>query len=209
MQLPVEEPLTRRLLIEYYTNPLCDRSWVFEPHWQRLRAEFGHQFTWCYRLGGVLPDPPKRASASYLACLAVKCAERQGPQAGHLYLCALREATLAQGRDIARPEELVAVAEEVAAQVPGLAKQLPAAFDATTFRQDLAAKAGAPALGEDVRQARLHCLPPGPTLVLRRARQPDQAVVIRNQPYEVLLHDLAQAAPDLFYVACLVEGGAG
>jgi hypothetical protein len=33
--------------------------------------------------------------------------------------------------------------------------------------------------------------------------------VIDDQPYEVLLHELAQAAPDLFYVASLVDGGAG
>jgi predicted DsbA family dithiol-disulfide isomerase len=205
MQLAFDQPVTPRLLIEYYTDPLCPRSWAFEPHWRRLRAEFGHQFAWCYRLGGWLLDQP----ASQLACLAVKCAERQGKQAGHLYLRALREAALTQGCAIARPEELAAVADALAAQVPGLAKQLPAVFNATTFRQDLAAQAGAPALSEDVRQASLHHVQGVPTLVLRRAHQPDHAVTWSGQPYEVLLHELAQVAPDLFYVACLVEGGAG
>jgi putative protein-disulfide isomerase len=205
MLLAFDQPTTTPLLIEYYTDPLCPRSWAFEPHWQRLRAEFGHHFAWCYRLGGLLMDQP----ASPLACFAVKCAERQGQQAGHLYLCALREAALAQGCALARLEELAAVADALAAQVPGLAKQLPAVFDAATFRQDLAAQAGAPALEEDVRQAHLHGVQRAPTLVLRRTQQPAQPVVLHDQPYDVLLHELAQVAPDLFYVAYLVEGGAG
>jgi putative protein-disulfide isomerase len=206
MKLAFDEPDAQRPHIEYYTDPLCDRSRAFEPYWQRLRAEFGHHFTWCYRLGGLRPAQATKVPASYLACLAVKCAERQSQQAGHLYLCALREAALAQARDISRPDELVAVADELAAQVPGLAKQLPAVFDATAFRHDLAAKAGAPALCEDMQQPYLQ---QAPTLVVRRAQQPAEAVAIRGQPYEVLLHELAQVAPDLFYVAHLVEGGAG
>jgi putative protein-disulfide isomerase len=209
MKLPLDKSAAPQLLIKYYTDPLCDLSRAFEPHWQRLRAEFGHQFTWCYRLGGLLPDQPTRMPTSYLACLAVKCAELQSPQAGHLYLCALRESALVQGRDITQIGELVAVADEVAARVPGLAKQLPAVFDAPTFRQDLAAKAGTPSFYEDRQRAHSLRLQRVPTFVLRRAQQPDRLVVIDDQPYEVLLHELAQAAPDLFYVASLVDGGAG
>jgi putative protein-disulfide isomerase len=139
----------------------------------------------------------------------VKCAERQSQQAGNLYLCALREAALAQGRDITRPEVVVAVADELAAQVPGLSGQLPPVFDAVVFRQDLASQAGAYALQEDLQQARCLRIQQFPVLVLRRAGQPHQALALSDQPYEVFLHELARTFPDLFYVPGLLEGGAG
>jgi putative protein-disulfide isomerase len=210
VNLASDQPAAPGLLIEYYTDPLCPRSWAFEPYWRRLRAEFGHRFAWCYRLSGALLGQATDTSASsYLACLAVKCAERQSQQAGNLYLCALREAALAQGRDITRPESLVAVAEELAAQVPGLRGHLPPVFDAVVFRQDLTSQAGAHALQEDMRQARCLRLQQLPVLVLRRVGQPHQALVLSDQPYEVLLHELARMVPDLFYVPSLMEGGAG
>lgn len=206
MQVAFAEPAARWLLVEYYTDPLCGRSWAFEPHWQRLRAEFGHRFAWCCRLPGPTGSAP---ASSYLACLAVKCAAYQSQQAGELYLGALREAALGYGRDIARPEVLVAVADELAAQVPGLAERLRAVFDGATRCQNLTAKAGAEALRKDRCQAGGLRLRQVPTLVLRRSQQPDQVVVLSDQPYEALLHELAQAAPDHFYVPSLVEGGAG
>jgi putative protein-disulfide isomerase len=205
-----DQPAAPGLHIEYYTYPLCPRSWAFEPHWRRLRAEFGHRFAWRYRLGGALLGQATDTSASsHLACLAVKCAERQSQQAANLYLCALREAALAQGRDTTRPEVLVAVADELAAQVPGLRGQLPPVFDAVVFRQDLTSQAGAHALQEDMQQARCLRLQQLPVLVLCRAGQPHQALVLSDQPYEVLLHELARMVPDLFYVPSLMEGGAG
>jgi putative protein-disulfide isomerase len=204
------QPAAPRLRIEYYTDPLCQRSWAFEPHWRRLRAEFGHQFAWCYRLGAALlgqaTDPP---TSSYLTCLAVKCAERQSQQAGNLYLCALREATLGQGYATAQPEVLVAVADALAAQVPGLSGQLPPVFDAVVFCQDLASQAGAHALQEDLQQARCLRLQQFPVLVLRRVGQPYQALALSDQPYEVFLLELVRTFPDLFYVPSLMEGGAG
>lgn len=211
MNLAFDQPSTQLLRIEYYTDPLCRLSWAFEPHWRRLRAEFGHQFAWCYRLGGALlgqvAETP--APSSYLACLAVKCAECQSQQAGNLYLCALREAALTQRRAITQPEVLLAVADELAAQVLGLSGQLPPIFDAVGFRQDLTTQAGTRALQDDMQQARCLRIQQLPVLVLCRAGRPHQVVVPSDQPYEVLLHELARAAPDLFYVPSLVDGGAG
>jgi len=46
-------------------------------------------------------------------------------------------------------------------------------------------------------------------LVLRRVGWPEQVLAIVGQPYQVLLPQLAQVAPELFYVASLVEEGAG
>ncbi|GAB3845337.1 hypothetical protein GCM10028822_03640 [Hymenobacter terrigena] len=109
VELPasLNPPPARPVLLECYTDPLCPQSRAFEPHWQRLRAEFGHRFAWRYRLGGP-------SVASYPACLAVKCAERQGAQAGERYLHAVADAAGRPGRNVARPEVLAAVADELA-----------------------------------------------------------------------------------------------
>jgi putative protein-disulfide isomerase len=206
----------KRLLLVYYTDPQCARSWAFEHHWRRLRDEFGHRFVWRYQLDGVGPGPGLRLTgapaSSALACLAVQCAEQQSPQAADWYLSALREAALLHRRDIARPEVLVAVAQELAARtnepiayLPGLAGQPAAAFDALAFHQAFAAQASAGLPSVHVPPARRT----QPSLGLRQAGRPEQTLVITGQPYEALLHELAQAAPDLFYVASLVEGGAG
>ena len=42
--------------ITYFTDPLCSWCWAFEPHWRRLRYEFGDQLSWRYRMGGLIPD---------------------------------------------------------------------------------------------------------------------------------------------------------
>jgi len=210
---PLYTQPTATLLIEYYTDPLCRQSWAFEPCWRQLRAEFGHRFTWRYCLSGLLPHWATHAigrpRSSRLACLAVKCAEQQGPQAGDLYLRALRTAALRDGRDLARPDVLLDIASELAAQLPGLAKQLPSVFDATIFRQGFLHVAATCAPANEACAGNSFSVRCIPGLVLRRAGWPDQVITVNNQPYEALLQALAQAAPDLFYVASLEEGGAG
>lgn len=44
------------VMIDYFTDPLCSWSWAFEAQWRRLRYEFGGQFIWRYRMGGMLAD---------------------------------------------------------------------------------------------------------------------------------------------------------
>lgn len=42
--------------ITYFTDPLCSWCWAFEPHWRRLRYEFGDQLHVRYRMAGLIPD---------------------------------------------------------------------------------------------------------------------------------------------------------
>jgi len=42
--------------VVYYTDPLCCWSWAFEPHWRRLRAEFGAALDCRYRMAGMIAD---------------------------------------------------------------------------------------------------------------------------------------------------------
>ena len=41
--------------ITYYTDPLCCWSWVFEPEWKKILADFNHVIIWRYCMGGLLP----------------------------------------------------------------------------------------------------------------------------------------------------------
>jgi len=42
--------------LTYYTDPLCPWSWAMEPHWRRLRFEFGGRIAWRYVMGGMVKD---------------------------------------------------------------------------------------------------------------------------------------------------------
>lgn len=85
-----------------------------------------------------LADPP---ASSYPACLAVKCAALQSPEAESAYLYALRKAVMADCRNIARKEVLTAIAAEVAASgvldVQLFIRDLDAGNSLEDFRADL------------------------------------------------------------------------
>ena len=72
-------------------------------------------------------NPP---SSSYLACIAVKTAEKQSADAGEKYLRLVREAVMINGQDISSLSILSEVAESMAASEPGI-------IDPSTFKKDL------------------------------------------------------------------------
>lgn len=45
-----------RVLITYYTDPLCCWSWALEAHWKKLRDVFKDQIHWKYVMGGMIQD---------------------------------------------------------------------------------------------------------------------------------------------------------
>jgi len=45
-----------RIIVNYYTDPLCCWSWALEPHWQRLRKEWDGLITTHYIMGGLIKD---------------------------------------------------------------------------------------------------------------------------------------------------------
>jgi len=131
-------------------------------------------------------DPP---ASSYPACLAVKAAELQSADAADLYLGRLREAVMAQRRNIARREVLLEVADEAAAAAPDR-------LDAARLRHDLDAAPPRDALREDIKEARYRGIGRFPTLTLRRAGGAG-VMIVGYRPYEVLLAAIARIAPDL------------
>ena len=45
-----------RVMVTYYTDPLCCWSWAIEPHWKKLREEFRGSIDWKYIMCGMLQD---------------------------------------------------------------------------------------------------------------------------------------------------------
>ena len=45
-----------RVIVTYYTDPLCCWSWAIEQHWKKLREEFSDVIDWTYVMGGMIQD---------------------------------------------------------------------------------------------------------------------------------------------------------
>jgi predicted DsbA family dithiol-disulfide isomerase len=103
-------------------------------HWLEATAESG------------MPTDPRSwqeapLSSTYPACMAVKAAQEQGPEAGYRYLRALREGIVARRRKLDTTEALVEEARG-------------AGLDVERFRIDLSSHAIVEAFGADLEQAR-------------------------------------------------------
>ncbi len=142
-------------------------SWATEPGVRALMVEFGDELEWTFVMGGLarelppgglvrpwleaagesgMPTDPRAwfegpIASTYPACMAVKAAQEQGPEAGRRYLRALREGIIALRRKLDTTEALV---EE--ARGTGL--------DVERFRVDLSSHAIVEAFGRDLDEAR-------------------------------------------------------
>jgi predicted DsbA family dithiol-disulfide isomerase len=47
---------TDRILVTYYTDPLCCWSWALQPHWKKLTEQYGHLIQWQYVMCGMIQD---------------------------------------------------------------------------------------------------------------------------------------------------------
>jgi predicted DsbA family dithiol-disulfide isomerase len=45
-----------RILVTYYTDPLCCWSWALQPHWKRLTEQYSHLIKWKYIMCGMIQD---------------------------------------------------------------------------------------------------------------------------------------------------------
>ena len=126
--------------------------------------------------------------SSYPACIAVKCAQLQSPEAGEKYLRALREAVMEHSRNVAKTEVLLEVAQSVAWKV--------GEFNVEQFKKDFNSDRGQDAFRKDMEQVRFHNIGRFPTLILQREGA-ESLMMTGYRPYEVLLDALKQIAPDV------------
>jgi predicted DsbA family dithiol-disulfide isomerase len=133
-----------------------------------------------------MTNPP---ASSYLACIAVKCAELQSPTAGEQYLRLLREAVMLQGKNIALQSVLLEIAHDFATSNPAL-------FDARRFEQDLQEGSGKEAFRADLKEVQSLQITRFPTLIFRKSGHAP-LIVSGHRPYAVLLDIMQQIAPEL------------
>jgi predicted DsbA family dithiol-disulfide isomerase len=156
--------------VRYVTDPACAWSWGSEPTLRRLRHELGEGITLVPVMAGMARRYPAEAAttlarewldvadrtrmpldprawwegglaSSHPACMAVKAAEDQGPEAGLALLRGLREGIMCFRRKLDGSEALVEEARR-------------AGLDAARFRVDLASSATVEAFGSDLDDAR-------------------------------------------------------
>jgi predicted DsbA family dithiol-disulfide isomerase len=155
--------------LRYYTDPADPGSWAVEPRRRSLMQEFGDDLQITYVMGGLAREYGAESSArvrewldaadrsgmpvdprlwdegglrsSFPACMAVKAASEQGPQAAGIYLRALREGIGCRRRRLDSAEALVEEARE-------------AGLDARRFRIDLESAAIVEAFAADLEESR-------------------------------------------------------
>ena len=131
-------------------------------------------------------NPPE---SSYPACLAIKCAALQSPDAAELYLRKTREAVMISGRNIGKQEALIEIGE-------ALGKEAPDIFDAKRFVSDLRQNAGLEGFREDMQKALVHKITRFPTLTISKGNEPG-IMIVGYRPYEALVTALEQVAPGI------------
>jgi protein-disulfide isomerase-like protein with CxxC motif len=157
------------LRVRYHTDPACAASWAAEPRLRSLLVEFGGDVQITYVMGGLareysgdlswlviewldaadhsrMPLDPRvwheaPLRSTFPACMAVKAAAEQGPDAAGRYLRALREGIMCRRRRLDSAEALI---EEARA----------AGLEAQRFRIDLESHAIVEAFGADLEETR-------------------------------------------------------
>jgi predicted DsbA family dithiol-disulfide isomerase len=155
--------------VRYYTDPACSASWAAEPKLRSLMVEFAAELEITYVMGGLareyrgdlswlviewleaadrsgMPLDPRLwhegpLRSTFPACMAVKAAAEQGPDAAGRYLRAVREGIMCRRRRLDAAEPLV---DEARA----------AGLDVQRFRVDVESHAIVEAFGADLEQTR-------------------------------------------------------
>lgn len=166
---------------QQFSDPINDISRPVQmgPLWIQLRHLTGmpiDERIW-------VEDPP---SSSYPACIAVKAAERQGPNFGEAYLRRLREAVMLERRNIARRDVLLALAEELAET---------SNFDFDQFQYDLDSQDVVESFREDIKDGRYQSISRFPTLIVRPMTG-RAILLVGYRPYQVLCDAIAHVAPE-------------
>jgi putative protein-disulfide isomerase len=219
-------PAAPSITVVYYTDPLCCWSWAFEPHWRRLRDEFGRALDCRYRMAGMIVgwdsynDPLNAVSrpvqmgpiwrhAQHLSGVAVddRIWVEDPPGSSYPACLAVKAAELQSAeaadlylrrlRQAVMTERRNIARREVLLEVADeVAAAAPQQLDAERLRHDLDAAPAREALREDIKEARYRGIGRFPTLTLRDARGRG-VMIVGYRPYETLLAAVVRIAPEL------------
>ncbi|MVN21474.1 DsbA family protein [Mucilaginibacter arboris] len=222
--LPVKE--ADRLVIEYYTDPLCCWSWAFEQHWQRLLKEFSAVITYAYCMGGLIPDwknyqdPMNDISRpAQLGPLWMEAAQitdavidpqiwvEDPPTSSYPACIAVKSAEMqskeAGEKYLFKLREAVMVHKQNIAQPEVLAaiaqkfsKENPGLLDYNQFLEDISSEKSLELFRNDLQKVRYNRIGRFPTLTLHKPGQ-SGIMITGYRPYEVLLQAIQVIAPEI------------
>ena len=197
------EPQLRRMLYEF-SGKILLRSCMggLLPTWKNYHdevnsvtrpAQMGPVWMHAQQLSGMpmntllwMQDPP---ASSYPACIAVKSASLQSTAAGERYLRLLREALMLHGKNIAKENVLIEIAND-------LSEQPQYNFDIIRFKADLKNDNGLEAFRKDLQEVQYHGIQRFPTLVFKSVSQPG-IILTGYRPYSAVIEALKHVTPHL------------
>lgn len=121
-------------------------------------------------------DPP---ASSYPACVAVKTVALQAPVLEEKYLYKLWEAVMVHGKNIAKREVLLELADDLAAAYPE-------AFSAEDFAIQLGSKATVDAFRADLQEVSYRRIQRFPSLLVTSGKTGQGLLLTGNRPFEAL-----------------------
>ncbi|MEX8548058.1 MAG: DsbA family protein [Mucilaginibacter sp.] len=222
--LPVKE--ADRIVIEYYTDPLCCWSWALEPHWQKLLHEFKDYITYSYFMGGLIPnwqnyqDPmnsinrpgqlgPLWMEAGQVTQTIIDPAiwAEDPPTSSYPACIAVKSAEMqskAAGEKylyklreaVMTNKQNIAKPEVLAAIARNFSEINPDLLNYNQFLEDISGEKSLQLFRNDLQNVRYNRIGRFPTLTIHK---PGQTGVILTgyRPYEVLLQAISVVAPEL------------
>lgn len=208
-----------RVSIVYYTDPLCCWSWAFEPHWQRLIAEYSGQISYSYCLAGMIPDWDKFDDPLNSVSRPIQMGPiwmevrhltgttiddsiwvRDPPFSSYPACIAVkaagRQSKLAEGlylsylrKAVMTQARNIARSEILVDLARRTSEDFPEAFDLAEFTADLASEASRQAFREDLAKVSYHRIGRFPSVTISRPGEPG-LIITGYRPYEVLVQAL-------------------
>lgn len=209
-----------RLIVHYYTDPLCCWSWAFEKTWQQFQEEFGDKISVQYILCGMIPDwntysdPMNNVSrplqmgpvwmhASQVSHTPIDYAIwHEDPPASSYPSCIAVKCAALQSADIER-QYLYKVREAVMVRKMNIARdevlralahelaETTSNFDVLQFENDLKQGRGKAAFRSDLQNAAFHKIGRYPTLTMTPSSG-EAIIMVGYRPYSALLEAVSR-----------------
>ena len=217
---PSKEWNTDRLIVRYYTDPLCCWSWAFEKTWQQFQEAFGDKISVQYILCGMIPDwntyndpmnsvsrplqmGPVWMHASQVSHTPIEYSIwHEDPPASSYPSCIAVKCAALQSADIER-QYLYKVREAVMIRkmniardevLRALAHELAEThnnFDILKFENDLKHGHGKAAFRSDLQNAAFHKIGRYPTLTMTPPNG-EAIIMVGYRPYSALLEAVSR-----------------
>ncbi len=217
---PSKEWNTDRLIVHYYTDPLCCWSWAFEKTWQQFQEAFGDKISVQYILCGMIPDwntyndpmnsvsrplqmGPVWMHASQVSHTPIEYSIwHEDPPASSYPSCIAVKCAALQSADIER-QYLYKVREAVMIRKMNIARdevlralahelaETQNNFDVLKFENDLKQGHGKAAFRSDLQNAAFHKIGRYPTLTMTPPNG-EAIIMVGYRPYSALLEAVSR-----------------